>query len=184
MPLLAPLLSLALPEDRYPPLTFSPQRQRQKTFEVLLAMLLEEGIATFQATGARLLMPWFLGLRAEAYGKIGQLEAGLTVVADALLSAKETGEHFYDAELQRLKGEFLLQLPSDNQREAEACFQQAMTIAQDQGKKPWNCAPPRAWRVCGSTRGKDKRRVTSWRRSTTGSRKALTRQTSRRRRCS
>src|SRR5882724_9092190 len=31
MPLLAPLLSLSLPEDRYPPLTFSPQRQRQKT---------------------------------------------------------------------------------------------------------------------------------------------------------
>src|SRR5713101_4614334 len=41
IPLLAPLLSLAIPEDRYPPLTFSPQRQRQKTFEVLLAMLLE-----------------------------------------------------------------------------------------------------------------------------------------------
>jgi class 3 adenylate cyclase len=41
MPLLAPLLSLPLPEDRYPPLTFSPQRQRQKTFEVLLTMLLE-----------------------------------------------------------------------------------------------------------------------------------------------
>jgi predicted ATPase len=41
MPLLAPLLSLSLPEDRYPPLTFSPQRQRQKTLEVLLAMLLE-----------------------------------------------------------------------------------------------------------------------------------------------
>src|SRR5262249_9694028 len=41
MPLLAPLLSLAIPADRYPPLTFSPERQRQKTFEVLLAMLLE-----------------------------------------------------------------------------------------------------------------------------------------------
>src|SRR5712691_7145517 len=41
MPLLAPLLSLAIPEDRYPPLPFSPERQRQKTFEVLLAILLE-----------------------------------------------------------------------------------------------------------------------------------------------
>jgi len=44
MPLLAPLLSLPLPEDRYPPLTFSPQRQRQKTLEVLLAMLLEPAV--------------------------------------------------------------------------------------------------------------------------------------------
>jgi predicted ATPase len=41
IPLLAPLLSLPLPEDRYPLLTFSPQRQRQKTLEVLLTMLLE-----------------------------------------------------------------------------------------------------------------------------------------------
>jgi AAA ATPase domain len=40
IPLLAPLLSLSLPEDRYLPLTFSPQRQRQKTLEVILAMLL------------------------------------------------------------------------------------------------------------------------------------------------
>src|SRR6266850_3976284 len=44
IPLLAPLLSLPLPEDRYPPLTFSPQRQRQKTLEVLLAMLLEPSV--------------------------------------------------------------------------------------------------------------------------------------------
>ena len=41
MPLFAPLLSLPLPEDRYPPLTLSPQRQRQKTLETLVAILLE-----------------------------------------------------------------------------------------------------------------------------------------------
>jgi class 3 adenylate cyclase/predicted ATPase len=41
VPLFAPLLSLTLPEDRYPPLTLSPQRQRQKTLESLVAMLLE-----------------------------------------------------------------------------------------------------------------------------------------------
>jgi class 3 adenylate cyclase len=41
IPLLAPLLSLPLPEDRYPPLPSSPQRRRQKTLEVLLAILLE-----------------------------------------------------------------------------------------------------------------------------------------------
>jgi predicted ATPase/class 3 adenylate cyclase len=39
VPLLASLLSLPLPE-RYPPLTLSPQRQRQKTLEALLATLL------------------------------------------------------------------------------------------------------------------------------------------------
>jgi predicted ATPase len=98
---------------------------------------IEEGIAAFQMTGAKLLSAWWLGLRAEAYGKMGQVEEGLTVLAEALSAAKDTGEHFYDAELQRLKGELLLQRSSDNQREAETCFQHAMTIAQNQGAKAW-----------------------------------------------
>jgi hypothetical protein len=37
----APLLSLPLPENHYPPLNLSPQRQRQKTLETIVAMLLE-----------------------------------------------------------------------------------------------------------------------------------------------
>jgi hypothetical protein len=36
VPLLAALLSLPFPEDRYPPLTPTPQRQKQKTLEALL----------------------------------------------------------------------------------------------------------------------------------------------------
>ncbi|HEY7507472.1 MAG TPA: adenylate/guanylate cyclase domain-containing protein, partial [Nitrososphaera sp.] len=39
--LFAPLLSLPIPEETYPPLRLSPQRQRQKTLEALVALLLE-----------------------------------------------------------------------------------------------------------------------------------------------
>jgi class 3 adenylate cyclase len=41
VPLFASLLSLLIPEDTYPPLPLSPQRQRQKTLESIVAMLLE-----------------------------------------------------------------------------------------------------------------------------------------------
>src|SRR5262249_34283687 len=41
VPLFAPLLTLPLPENRYPPLNVSPQRQRQKTLETITAILLE-----------------------------------------------------------------------------------------------------------------------------------------------
>src|SRR2546425_985181 len=41
VPLLAPLLSLPLPEHHYHSLTLSPQRQRQKTLETIVAILLE-----------------------------------------------------------------------------------------------------------------------------------------------
>src|SRR5207244_3699897 len=39
--LLAPLPSLPIPEDRYTPLHLSPQRQRQKTLEAIVAIMLE-----------------------------------------------------------------------------------------------------------------------------------------------
>ena len=42
VPLFAALLSLPIPEDRYPPLRLSPQRQRQKTLESIVAILLEQ----------------------------------------------------------------------------------------------------------------------------------------------
>jgi predicted ATPase len=41
VPLFASLLALPIPEDRYPPLNLSPQRQRQKTLETIVAILLE-----------------------------------------------------------------------------------------------------------------------------------------------
>jgi predicted ATPase len=42
IPLLATLLSLSLPEDRYPAVTCSPGQQRQQTQDVLVTWLLEE----------------------------------------------------------------------------------------------------------------------------------------------
>ena len=42
VPLFAPLLALSLPENHSPPLHLSPQRQRQKTLETLVAILQED----------------------------------------------------------------------------------------------------------------------------------------------
>jgi class 3 adenylate cyclase len=41
VPLLASLLALPLPEGQYPPLALSPQRQRQKTLEAIVTLLVE-----------------------------------------------------------------------------------------------------------------------------------------------
>jgi class 3 adenylate cyclase len=42
VPLFAPLFLLPISETRYPPLNLSPQRQRQKTLETIVAILLEQ----------------------------------------------------------------------------------------------------------------------------------------------
>jgi hypothetical protein len=41
VPILAPLLTLSTPETRYPPRAMSPDRQRQRTLETVVALLLQ-----------------------------------------------------------------------------------------------------------------------------------------------
>ena len=69
---------------------------------------MRQGLAALRATGAEVLRPHYLALLAEAYGKMGQIEEGLTVLAEALALVQKTEERYYEAELYRLKGELLL----------------------------------------------------------------------------
>jgi len=71
----------------------------------------------------------------DAYGIIGQAEAGLTALAEALTLADTTGERFYEPERYRLKGSLLLQQHVDHQAEAESCFHHALEIARHQQAK-------------------------------------------------
>jgi predicted ATPase len=57
------------------------------------------------------------------------------VLAEALTLVDTTGERWYEPELYRLKGALLLQQSLDNSTEAEACFHQAIMIAQNQQAK-------------------------------------------------
>jgi TOMM system kinase/cyclase fusion protein len=98
---------------------------------------IEQGLRACRATGAEMRRPHFLALLAEAHGTMGQPEAGLTILAEALVHVEHTGERYYEAEIHRLKGELLLQQSLDNQAEAENCFHHAITIAQNQQAKSW-----------------------------------------------
>ena len=88
-----------------------------------------------RATGAALLRPYFLALLAEAQGTLGEPEAGLTVLTEALTLVNTTGERLWEPKLYCLKGELLLQQSSDNQAEAETCFHHALEIARSQQAK-------------------------------------------------
>jgi len=66
---------------------------------------------------------------------MGQPEAGLTALAEALTLVDTKGERWYEPELYRLKGALLLQQSSSNQTEAESCFHQAIAVAQNQHAK-------------------------------------------------
>jgi TOMM system kinase/cyclase fusion protein len=98
---------------------------------------INQGLIAFRVTGAEGARSYFLALLAEIYGTMGQPEAGLMALAEALALVDKTGERFYEPELYRLKGALLLQQNTANQAEAESCFARAMTIAQNQQAKSW-----------------------------------------------
>jgi predicted ATPase len=98
---------------------------------------INQGLIALRATGAEAQRPYYLALLAEAHGNMGQPEAGLAALTEALTLVDTTGERWYEAELYRLKGELLLQRSSDNHTEAETCFQHAISIAQSQQAKSW-----------------------------------------------
>jgi predicted ATPase/DNA-binding winged helix-turn-helix (wHTH) protein len=98
---------------------------------------MRQGLAAYQATGAEVFRPYYLAFLAEAYGKVEQAGEGLTLLGEALAAVHKTAERFCEAELYRLKGELLLVRSAENHGKAEACFQQALTVARRQQAKAW-----------------------------------------------
>ena len=96
---------------------------------------IQQGLGVAQGTGQKLYHPYFLTLLAEAYGQAPQTESGLAVVDEALTLVATTEEWWWEAEVHRLKGELLLQLPSPDVYQAATCFQQALEVARSQQAK-------------------------------------------------
>ena len=96
---------------------------------------LRQGLADWSAMFV-VLRPYWRGLLAEALAQAGQVDEGLSTLAEAVEQAESTGEGFSLAELYRLKGELLLQhgVP---EAEAEACFQKAIAVARAQEARSW-----------------------------------------------
>ena len=96
---------------------------------------ISQGLKRYRATGAGFQLPHLLTPLIEAHNKLEQPEEGLTALAEAQALVEKTGERYYEAELQRLKGELLLAQSPDDPAEAEACFHNALEIARGQQAK-------------------------------------------------
>jgi predicted ATPase len=104
--------------------------------------LISQGMSNHQSAGAVLIWNFFLAIKAEAYGEVGRIDEGLDLLDEAIALANNETDRFYEAELHRLKGEFLLQKTMEStqelqsiQDEAENCYHQAIKVASQQGAK-------------------------------------------------
>ena len=77
-------------------------------------------------------VPFFLGLVAEVEAERESAEAALAGIDGALALAGETGEHWFDAGLHRIRGEILIKQNPADPAAAEAAFLAAIAVAQQQ----------------------------------------------------
>ena len=122
--------------------------------------MMREGLNASRALGMELRRPAFLALVADVCERMKRPEEGLSAVDEALTAGQGTGQHYWDAELHRLRGVLTLQseaIPrrtsrtsqahpgtftraaprsaaqrTPAERNAEACFLQALEIARRQ----------------------------------------------------
>jgi class 3 adenylate cyclase/predicted ATPase len=97
--------------------------------------LLRGSLAASRATGAETYMPHHIALLARACGVARQIEEALALFDDALQLVEKTGERWFAAELNRLKGELLLR--QGHFEATEELYHKALSIAEEQEAKLW-----------------------------------------------
>jgi predicted ATPase len=97
--------------------------------------LLRGGSIAYRATGADTWMPHFAALLASACEFTGQVERAVTLLNDALQIVERTGERWREAELNRQKGQLLVQ--QGHFEAAEELYRKALSIAVEQKAKMW-----------------------------------------------
>ena len=95
---------------------------------------MHQALDGWRGSGAKLVVPYYLLVLAEAYVAVGDAAAGLTTVNEALKAAQSSGECWFESEMYRLQGEYLLKLDGA-ETEIEASFNQAFDVASRQNAK-------------------------------------------------
>ena len=94
-----------------------------------------QALADYTSGGNRLFLPFYQGLLAEIESDGGDAEAALAGVDGALTLAGETGEHWFDGGLHRIRGEILVKQNPADPALAEVAFLAAIAVAREQGAR-------------------------------------------------
>jgi DNA-binding response OmpR family regulator/class 3 adenylate cyclase/predicted ATPase len=97
--------------------------------------MLQAGVAAWRGTGARLWLPTFLALEAEAYAAGGRSDEALQAIERALAVSKETGECWGTPELLRRKAGLLLTTGRGAADEIENLLASGLALARRQGQR-------------------------------------------------
>jgi tetratricopeptide (TPR) repeat protein len=96
---------------------------------------LRESVFTIPRMGVHTNAPYYLTLLAAGCLEAGRIDEGLEVLDEARRAVDKRGERWWDAEIHRLRGEFLLSQSAAKSDVAEASFNQALEISRNQAAK-------------------------------------------------
>jgi predicted ATPase len=94
--------------------------------------LARQGHTDMKATGALIVETWCLSLVAKCSEQADQPDQALDLLIKALDTAERTNERFFEAELHRQQGEWLLAHRQPELIEVESCFERALAVARKQ----------------------------------------------------
>jgi predicted ATPase len=110
---------------------------------------LDEGLAAWRKTGARLWLPIFLALKAEAHAKAGHSDIALSIIEEALAISDETGERWAVAEVLRIKAGLLQATGRAAADEIEKLLVESLETGRSQQALSWQlrtaCDLVRLW---------------------------------------
>src|SRR5262245_57948119 len=98
---------------------------------------LREGLAGWRKAGAKLWLPIFSMMEAEAYAKAGRNDDALQAIDRALAVSAETGECWALAEVLRVKAGLLQSTGLAAVREVETLLVRSLNTARHQGARCW-----------------------------------------------
>ena len=96
---------------------------------------MQQALGELAGIGSGLGAPSLLFFLAEGLRKVGRHDDALGALALGVARAEQQGQHYYDAELHRLRAEILLDMDGNAVEEAEALFDQSLEIARRQEAK-------------------------------------------------
>ena len=99
--------------------------------------LMERALARQHETGGNFQSSYNLSRLAEAHARSGNLTRALDLTNQSIEEVRRSGEHWWMAEAERIKGEILLAASPHNGEQAEARFHRALTCARGQGARLW-----------------------------------------------
>ena len=96
---------------------------------------LRQALAAYVDRGNKVYAPLFQGLLAEFEAAGQDAQGALARIDEALALARQTGEHWTDAFLHRIRGDILQKAAPDNPARAEQAYLAAIAVAREQGAR-------------------------------------------------